>query len=125
MEREAREEEERKERERAVEAEKAKAKAARAGHVAKRNPVFVGNAIIYTLVGAALGYGAYRKHLEGRLSWKLVGAWSGVVGAFGAVDYFVSKYVSNCSSCRSGFMEGALANISNSRWLLQNKYPPK
>ncbi|KAK9638267.1 hypothetical protein HCH54_009129 [Aspergillus fumigatus] len=97
LEREAQEKEERKEQRKA---EKAKAKAARAGHVAKRNPVILGNAVLYALVGAALGYGAYRKHAEGKLSLKLVGTWTGIVGAFSTVDYFVSK------------------------WLLQNKYPP-
>jgi pyruvate dehydrogenase E2 component (dihydrolipoamide acetyltransferase) len=94
LEREAQEEEQRKEQarmEKAEKAEKAKAKAARAGHVAKRNPVFLGNAVLYALVGAALGYGAYRKHAEGKLSWKLVGTWTGIVGAFSTVDYFVSK----------------------------------
>ncbi|GIK03927.1 hypothetical protein Aspvir_008002 [Aspergillus viridinutans] len=88
LEREAQEKEERKEQ---AKVEKAKAKATRAGHVAKRNPVFLGNAVLYALVGAALGYGAYRKHAEGKLSWKLVGTWTGIVGAFSTVDYFVSK----------------------------------
>lgn len=55
------------------------------------NPVYIGNAVIYTLVGAGLGYGAYRKHAEGKLSWETIGLWSGAVGAFGVVDYFVSK----------------------------------
>ncbi|KAJ5698017.1 hypothetical protein N7462_000022 [Penicillium macrosclerotiorum] len=65
------------------------------------NPVFITNALVATLVGAGLGFGAYRKHTQGKLSWELVGLWSGAVGAFGVVDYFVS------------------------RWFLQNKYPPK
>lgn len=55
------------------------------------NPVYIGNAVVATLVGAGLGFGAYRKHAEGKLSWELVGLVSGAVGAFGAVDYFVSK----------------------------------
>ncbi|KAJ6171777.1 hypothetical protein N7470_000844 [Penicillium chermesinum] len=55
------------------------------------NPVYIGNAVLATLVGAGLGFGAYRKHVEGKLSWELVGLVSGAVGAFGAVDYFVSK----------------------------------
>lgn len=55
------------------------------------NPVYIGNAVLYTLVGAGLGFGAYRKHAEGKLSWEVVGLWSGAVGAFGVVDYFVSK----------------------------------
>lgn len=57
------------------------------------NPVVVGNALLVTLLGAGLGVGAYQKHIRGELSWKLVGICSGVVGAVGAVDYFVSKYV--------------------------------
>ncbi|KAH8423719.1 uncharacterized protein LDX57_001475 [Aspergillus melleus] len=67
----------------------------------KSNPVYLGNAVLLSAIGAGLGFGAYRKHLDGKLSWQLVGLWSGAVGAFGAVDYFVSK------------------------WFLQNKYPPK
>lgn len=73
---------------------KAKAKAkAKAGSVRSNahNPVYLGNALILGLAGAGLGYGAYRKHAAGQLSWELVGWFSGAVGAFGAVDYFVSK----------------------------------
>ncbi|KAL4792847.1 hypothetical protein BDV19DRAFT_367895 [Aspergillus venezuelensis] len=80
--------------------EKAKAKASRA-RANESNPVFLGNAAVLALVGAGLGFGAYKKHTQGKLSWELVGLWTGAVGAFGAIDYFVSK------------------------WLLQNKYPPK
>ncbi|OJJ55116.1 hypothetical protein ASPSYDRAFT_159300 [Aspergillus sydowii CBS 593.65] len=79
---------------------KAKAKASR-GHGNETNPVYLGNAAILALVSAGLGFGAYHKHAQGKLSWELVGLWTGAVGAFGAVDYFVSK------------------------WFLQNKYPPK
>lgn len=55
------------------------------------NPVYIGNAVLYALVGAGLGFGAYHKHAQGKLSWETVGLWSGAVGAFGVVDYFVSK----------------------------------
>lgn len=55
------------------------------------NPVYIGNAVLYTLVGAGLGFGAYHKHAQGKLSWETIGLWSGAVGAFGVVDYFVSK----------------------------------
>ncbi|OJJ47062.1 hypothetical protein ASPZODRAFT_131993 [Penicilliopsis zonata CBS 506.65] len=65
------------------------------------NPVVIGNAVLLTLAGAGLGFGAYHKHTKGQLSWELVGLWSGVVGAVGVADYFVSK------------------------WFFQNKYPPK
>ncbi|PWY90652.1 dihydrolipoamide acetyltransferase component of pyruvate dehydrogenase [Aspergillus heteromorphus CBS 117.55] len=73
---------------------KARAKAkAKASSVRRNtdNPVYIGNALILALAGAGLGYGAYRKHAVGQLSWELVGWASGAVGAFGAVDYFVSK----------------------------------
>jgi hypothetical protein len=59
------------------------------------NPVFIGNAALMALVGAGLGFGAYRKHTQGKLSWEVVGLWTGIVGAAGAVDYFVSKYVAH------------------------------
>ncbi|KAJ5251847.1 hypothetical protein N7489_002257 [Penicillium chrysogenum] len=65
------------------------------------NPVFIANAAIATVVGAGLGFGAYKQHARGNLSWELVGLSAGAVGIFGAVDYFVSK------------------------WFLQNKFPPK
>jgi len=67
----------------------------------KTNPVILGNAILIAAAGATLGFGAYRKHVHGTLTWKLIGLWSGAVGAVGFVDYFVSK------------------------WLFQNKYPPE
>ncbi|KAL4803179.1 hypothetical protein BDV18DRAFT_145318 [Aspergillus unguis] len=86
--------------EKAREEKKAKAKSSRSRDN-KGNPVYLGNAALLALVGAGLGFGAYKKHTQGKLSWELVGLWSGVVGAVGAVDYFASK------------------------WLLQNKYPPK
>ncbi|KAI9930193.1 hypothetical protein MW887_012005 [Aspergillus wentii] len=101
LEREAKEEEDKKAQEKKRKA-KAKAKAEDSGLFAnKGNPVVLGNALLITLASAGLGYGAYRKHLEGQLSWQIVGWASGAVGAFGAVDYLVSK------------------------WLFQNKYPRK
>ncbi|KAB8234108.1 dihydrolipoamide acetyltransferase component of pyruvate dehydrogenase [Aspergillus alliaceus] len=86
---------------------KAKAKAkAKASGVCRNadNPVYIGNAVLLGLVGAGLGFGAYRKHLDGKLSWELVGLWSGAVGAFGAVDYFVSKII--------GQIAASLASLS-------------
>ncbi|KAH8705953.1 hypothetical protein BGW36DRAFT_368466 [Talaromyces proteolyticus] len=77
---------------------KAKAKSIRDN---AENPVYIGNAVIIAAVSAGLGYGAYRKHTEGRLSWEVAGIWAGAVGLFAGVDYFVSK------------------------WLIQNKYPKK
>ncbi|KAE8408945.1 hypothetical protein BDV37DRAFT_137955 [Aspergillus pseudonomiae] len=88
------EREESEENKKAKEERKAKAKAkAKASGICRNsdNPVYIGNAVLLSLVGAGLGFGAYRKHVEGKLSWELIGLWSGAVGAFGAVDYFVSK----------------------------------
>ncbi|KAF9895041.1 pyruvate dehydrogenase complex dihydrolipoamide acetyltransferase component (E2) [Aspergillus nanangensis] len=89
IEREEKEEEERK----AQEKRKAKAKR-KASSVGRNtgNPVFVGNAVLLGLLGAGLGYGAYKKHVENALSWEVVGLWTGAVGAFGAVDYFNSLF---------------------------------
>ena len=44
-------------------------------------------------MGTALGFGAYRKWTQNELSWKLVGAWAGVVGLFAVGDYYVSQVV--------------------------------
>ena len=55
------------------------------------NPVVIGNAVVWTVLAAVLGFGAYRQHSEGKLNWKVAGAWAGVVGLFGAADYYVSS----------------------------------
>ncbi|KIW90267.1 uncharacterized protein Z519_08911 [Cladophialophora bantiana CBS 173.52] len=65
------------------------------------NPVVIGNAIIWGIATLAIGYGAYQKHTEGKLDWQLAGSVAAGVGAFAVADYFGSK------------------------WLLENKYPPK
>ncbi|PLB42706.1 putative pyruvate dehydrogenase complex, dihydrolipoamide acetyltransferase component [Aspergillus candidus] len=83
----------------------------------KSNPVYVGNALVLGLIGAGLGLGAYRKHLDGKLSWQLVGACSGALGAFGVVDYYVSKLL--CGACcllssveSTGQIAASLASLS-------------
>ena len=55
------------------------------------NPVVIGNAVVVAALSAALGFGAYRKYAAGELTWKVVGAWAGVVGLFAAGDYYVSQ----------------------------------
>lgn len=87
-------EDEEAERKRAQEAQKqAKSRKAKSTGLPANadNPVYIGNALIYAMVGAGLGFGAYRKHAEGKLSWETIGLWSGAVGAFSVVDYYVSK----------------------------------
>lgn len=65
------------------------------------NPVVVGNAIIWAVGAAAIGFGAYKKHTEGQLDLKLAGLTAGAVAAFAAADYY------------------------GSQWLFENKYPKK
>ncbi|KAA8646915.1 uncharacterized protein ATNIH1004_005590 [Aspergillus tanneri] len=84
------EEEEKKQEARAENKAKAKAKASSVRDNAS-NPVYIGNAVIVGVIGAGLGLGAYRKHVEGQLSWQLIGVWTGAIGALGVADYFVSK----------------------------------
>lgn len=57
----------------------------------KDNPVVLSNAIGLTVLGGLLGYGAYRKYSVGELSWKVAGAWAGVVGVFAVADYYTSQ----------------------------------
>ncbi|KAL4914120.1 dihydrolipoamide acetyltransferase component of pyruvate dehydrogenase [Aspergillus aurantiobrunneus] len=80
----------------ARENKKARAKASRPrGN--ESNPVYLGNAALLAIVGAGLGFGAYNKHTQGKLSWELVGLWTGAVGAFGAIDYFVAASLASLS----------------------------
>lgn len=104
-------------RSKAAASKKAKTKAQGVGKNAD-NPVYIGNAVIAAAVSAGLGYGAYRKHTEGKLSWEVAGIWAGAVGLFAGVDYFVSKYVHSF-----WLLVSSRANFS--RWLIQNKYPKK
>lgn len=73
---------------------KAKAKAKKvAGRLEANsdNPVFVGNAVAVVALSAGLGFGAYRKYAAGELSWKVVSAWTGIVGLFAVGDYYLSQ----------------------------------
>lgn len=72
----------------------AKAKGKKAMHSLEANsdnPVFIGNAIAVVALSAGLGFGAYRKYAAGELTWKVVGAWTGIVGLFAAGDYYLSQ----------------------------------
>ena len=57
----------------------------------KDNPVVIGNAVLWTITAAAVGYGAYQKHSEGKLDWKLAGTVAGGLGALAVGDYFASQ----------------------------------
>ena len=63
----------------------------------KGNPVVIGNAVVIAALGGLLGVGAYRLHQAGQLTWKVAGAWAGVVGLFAVGDYYVSQYVNTSS----------------------------
>jgi len=76
--------------------EKVKQKAQKAAEKAKANsdnPVILGNTVAVVALGGLLGFGAYRKYAAGELTWKVAGAWAGVVGVFALGDYYASKYV--------------------------------
>ena len=74
--------------------DKAKGKAKRTGQEARENaddPAVMANAVILAALSATLGWGAYRKYIAGELTWKVAGAWTGIVGLFAAGDYFVTQ----------------------------------
>ena len=75
-------------------AKEAKAKANKAAgrfEANSDNPVFIGNAVAVVALSAGLGFGAYRKYAAGELTWKVVGAWTGIVGLFALGDYYLSS----------------------------------
>ncbi|TKA30103.1 hypothetical protein B0A50_02822 [Salinomyces thailandicus] len=87
-----------------VEADRAEAEAKKAEEWTeknKENPVVIGNVVVVGAVAAVMGTQGYRMHRAGTLTWKVAGAWAGIVGLVGVVDYF------------------------GSQWLFRNKYPPK
>jgi len=57
----------------------------------KDNPVFIGNYVLWGLTAAAVGYGAYQRHSEGKLDVETVGTVALGLGALGLADYFASK----------------------------------
>lgn len=74
--------------------DKAAAKAKRGSNYARdnaQNPVLIGNALTVGILGTVLGVGAYKKYVREELTWKVVGAWAGVVGLFAVGDYYVSQ----------------------------------
>lgn len=66
-------------------------KAARKAEANSDNPVVIGNAVGIAAFTGLLGYGAYRKYAAGEMTWKLAGAWAGVVGVFAVADYYTSQ----------------------------------
>jgi len=80
----------------AAKEKEAKEKAKKAAGKLERNadnPVFLGNAVAVVALSAGLGFGAYRKYAQGGLTWKVVAAWTGVVGLFAAGDYYLSQFL--------------------------------
>lgn len=77
-----------------AEAKKAKASLKKDGKTLaenRDNPVVIGNAILWTITAAAVGWGAYQKHQEGKLDWKVAGTVAGGIGALAIGDYFASS----------------------------------
>ena len=82
------------------------------------NPVFIGNAVTLAAVGGLLGFGAYRKHIAGELTWKIAGLWAGAVGLFGVADYYVSQYVID------RILRWFARDTNSTRYFFK-RYPPK
>lgn len=57
----------------------------------KGNPVVIGNVVALVAIAGGLGFGAYRKHIAGDLTWKLAGIWAGALAAFGVGDFYFSQ----------------------------------
>ena len=77
-----------------VEGKKAKQEAKEAEEWAEKNkgnPVVIGNVVAVAALGGLLGFGAYKKYNARELTWKVAGAWAGVVGLFAVGDYYVSQ----------------------------------
>ena len=55
------------------------------------NPVYIANGVLIVAGSAALGYGAYTKHIAGELDWKIAGIWAGAVGVLAVGDYYLSQ----------------------------------
>ncbi|CAD6504683.1 BgTH12-00189 [Blumeria graminis f. sp. triticale] len=62
------------------------------------SPLYSGHAAIVAMLGIALGFGAFRKYSAGELNGKIVGVWTGIVGTFAVVDFFIYRLISkkNC-----------------------------
>jgi len=56
------------------------------------NPVYATNAVLSTILAITLGVNAYNKYKVGQFSWKLVGIYTGAIAAFGAVDFYATKF---------------------------------
>jgi len=57
------------------------------------NPVYVANGVLLVVGSAALGYGAYTKHVKGELDWQLAGLTAAAVGVLAVGDYYLSQYL--------------------------------
>ena len=66
-----------------------------AGESYPTNPmVKLSNCLAVIGLGSGLlAYGAYSKYSVGQLTWKVVGAWAGVIGLIGVGDFYFSQYM--------------------------------
>ena len=55
------------------------------------NPVVIANGVLIVAGSAALGYGAYTKHVKGELDWQLAAITAAFVGVFAVGDYYFSQ----------------------------------
>lgn len=58
-----------------------------------QNPIIQANGVLFAIAAIALGFGAYRKHQAGQLTWKLAGLWSVGVATLVGGDYCLSNFL--------------------------------
>lgn len=56
-----------------------------------RDYVSLFNTIAAVAMCSGLSFGGYRKYIAGELNWKLVGVWTGIVGAFAITNFNLSR----------------------------------
>lgn len=57
------------------------------------NPVVIGNVVVIGALAAVFGSRAYQRYQREGFGWEFFGLTAGIAVAFGAADYFVSRYV--------------------------------
>lgn len=96
LEREANELEERAVKRSKQAASEAKSAAKSAADLAEKNadnPVVIGNVVVVGALAAVFGTQIYKRWNQEGFSWSFFGLGLAAVGAIGAADYFVSRYV--------------------------------
>lgn len=57
------------------------------------NPVVIGNVVVIGALAAVFGSRVYQRYQGEGFTWEFFGLTAGIAAAFGAADYFVSRYI--------------------------------